>query len=123
MRSIDTIKFQYKEIDIEKRKSESTRIRKKYPESVPVIVEKDPNSHIQELDKKKYLVPSSITVGQFSYLIRNRVHLRPRDAIFFFVNNSIPPASATMGALHIDFHEEDYFLYMAYSDENVLIRA
>lgn len=123
MWSVDAIKFPYKEIDIEKRKSESTRIRKKYPESVPVIVEKDPKSHIKELDKKKYLVPSSITVGQFSYLIRSRIHLRPKDVIFFFVNNFIPPTSATMGALYMDFHDDDFFLYIAYSNENVLIRV
>lgn len=110
-------------MDLDKRKAESSRIRKKYHDSVPVIVEKDPKSYIQELDKKKYLVPSSITMGQFSYIIRNRIHLRPRDAIFFFINNTIPLASITMGTLFNDFHDEDFFLYIAYSDENVLIRV
>ncbi|KAG1653415.1 Gamma-glutamyl hydrolase [Nymphon striatum] len=65
-----------------------------------VIVEKAPKARIGELDKKKYLVPSDLTVGQFYFLIRKRVHLRPEDALFFFVNNVIPPTSATMGALY-----------------------
>lgn len=65
-----------------------------------VIVEKAPKSRIGELDKKKYLVPSDLTVGQFYFLIRKRVHLRPEDALFFFVNNVIPPTSATMGSLY-----------------------
>jgi hypothetical protein len=52
------------------------------------------------LDKKKYLVPSDLTVGQFYFLIRKRIHLRPEDALFFFVNNVIPPTSATMGSLY-----------------------
>lgn len=51
--------------------------------------------------------------------IRKRIHLRPEDALFFFVNNTIPPTSATMGQLYEDNHEEDYFLYVAYSDESV----
>lgn len=107
-----------------------------------MIVEKAPKSRIGELDKKKYLVPSDLTVGQFYFLIRKRVHLRPEDALFFFVNNVIPPTSATMGSLYNvsflkyiqgqyqnvriivkiifqDHREEDFFLYIAYSDENV----
>ena len=39
-------------------------------------------------------------VGQFYFLIRKRIHLRPEDAVFFFVNNTIPPTSATMGQLY-----------------------
>ncbi|KAH8367734.1 hypothetical protein KR084_002164 [Drosophila pseudotakahashii] len=138
------MKFQYKEEHaFEKRRAEGDKIRRKYPDRVPVIVEKAPKARIGDLDKKKYLVPSDLTVGQFYFLIRKRIHLRPEDALFFFVNNVIPPTSATMGSLyqvtnhcpafvpthnliHVPFasllkehHEEDYFLYIAYSDENV----
>lgn len=41
-----------------------------------------------------------ILVGQFYFLIRKRIHLRAEDALFFFVNNVIPPTSATMGLLY-----------------------
>jgi GABA(A) receptor-associated protein len=63
-------------------------------------VEKSPKARVGDLDKKKYLVPSDLTVGQFYFLIRKRIHLRPEDALFFFVNNVIPPTSATMGTLY-----------------------
>lgn len=118
LRSI--MKFQYKEDHpFEYRKKEGEKIRKKYPDRVPVIVEKAPKARVPDLDKRKYLVPSDLTVGQFYFLIRKRIHLRPEDALFFFVNNTIPPTSATMGQLYEDNHEEDYFLYVAYSDESV----
>lgn len=65
-----------------------------------VIVEKAPKARVADLDKKKYLVPSDLTVGQFYFLIRKRIHLRPEDALFFFVNNVIPPTSTTMGAIY-----------------------
>ena len=39
-------------------------------------------------------------MGQFYFLIRKRIHLRAEDALFFFVNNVIPPTSATMGLLY-----------------------
>lgn len=63
-------------------------------------MEKAPKARIGDLDKKKYLVPSDLTVGQFYFLIRKRIYLRPEDALFFFVNNVIPPTSATMGSLY-----------------------
>lgn len=37
-----------------------------------MIVEKAPKSRLRDLDKKKYLVPSDLTVGQFYFLIRKR---------------------------------------------------
>uniref|UniRef100_A0A8C1FA25 Uncharacterized protein n=1 Tax=Cyprinus carpio carpio TaxID=630221 RepID=A0A8C1FA25_CYPCA len=108
------MKFQYKEEHpFEKRRSEGEKIRKKYPDRVPVIVEKAPKARIGDLDKKKYLVPSDLTVGQFYFLIRKRIHLRAEDALFFFVNNVIPPTSATMGQLYQEHHEEDFFLYIS----------
>uniref|UniRef100_A0A8C2T6Q5 GABA type A receptor-associated protein n=6 Tax=Neognathae TaxID=8825 RepID=A0A8C2T6Q5_COTJA len=100
-RSGPAMKFLYKEEHpFEKRRCEGEKIRKKYPDRVPVIVEKAPKARIGDLDKKKYLVPSDLTVGQFYFLIRKRIHLRAEDALFFFVNNVIPPTSATMGQLY-----------------------
>jgi hypothetical protein len=49
---------------LEKRKSEAERIRAKYPDRVPVICEKADRSDIPDIDKKKYLVPADLTVGQ-----------------------------------------------------------
>merc|ERR1712202_115274 len=107
------MKWQYKE------EHPFEKIRRKYPDRVPVIVEKSPKARIGDLDKKKYLVPSDLTVGQFYFLIRKRISLRPEDALFFFVNNMIPPTSTTMGALYQEHQDEDFFMYIAYSDESV----
>ena len=46
------------------------KIRAKYPDRVPVIVERLPKAQIDDLDKKKYLVPVDLTIGQFYFLIR-----------------------------------------------------
>ncbi|XP_036301168.2 gamma-aminobutyric acid receptor-associated protein-like [Pipistrellus kuhlii] len=114
------MKLVYKEEHpFEKRRSEDEKNRKKYPDRVPVIVEKVPKAQIGDLNKKKYLVPSDLTVGQFYFLIQKRIHLRAEDALFFFVNNVIPPTSATVGQLSQEHHEEDFLLYIAYRDERV----
>ena len=78
-------------LSTEKRKSEAERIRAKYPDRVPVICEKADRSDIPDIDKKKYLVPADLTVGQFHYVIRKRIKLAPEKALFLFCSNSIPP--------------------------------
>ncbi|KAI7757020.1 hypothetical protein M8C21_004042 [Ambrosia artemisiifolia] len=71
----------------EKRRAESTCIRHKYPDRLPVIVERAERSHIADIDKNKYLVPADLTVGQFVYVVRKRIKLSPEKAIFVFANN------------------------------------
>uniref|UniRef100_A0A8V0ZZH1 GABA type A receptor associated protein like 1 n=1 Tax=Gallus gallus TaxID=9031 RepID=A0A8V0ZZH1_CHICK len=86
-----------------------------------VPVQGRPPVRVQEKRRRENQeeIPRQSPLGQFYFLIRKRIHLRPEDALFFFVNNTIPPTSATMGQLYEDNHEEDYFLYVAYSDESV----
>lgn len=55
-----------------------------------VIVERVPTSSIAAIDKRKFLVPSDITVAQFTWIIRKRIQLPAEKAIFLFVNKSIP---------------------------------
>jgi GABA(A) receptor-associated protein len=104
--------------DIEKRASEAARIRGKYGDRVPVIVERAEKSDIPTLDKKKYLVPADLTVGQFVYVIRKRIKLNAEKAIFIFVNNVLPPTAALMNAIYEEHKDDDGFLYVTYSGEN-----
>lgn len=102
----------------EKRKSESTRILQRFKDRLPVICEKVENSDIQEIDKRKYLVPGDLTVGQFVYVIRKRIKLPSEKAIFIFVNDILPPTAALMSTIYEEHKDEDGFLYVLYSGEN-----
>ncbi|KAK0587824.1 hypothetical protein LWI29_029550 [Acer saccharum] len=106
------------EHDLEKRRAEAARIREKYPDRIPVIVEKTERSDIPNIDKKKYLVPADLTVGQFVYVIRKRIKLSAEKAIFIFVDNVLPPTGAIMSAIYEEKKDEDGFLYVTYSGEN-----
>merc|ERR1712216_971310 len=66
----------------EKRVEEADKIRKKHADRIPVICEKAEGSDILEIDRKKYLVPQELTVGQFVYVVRKRLRLPPEKAIF-----------------------------------------
>mmetsp|Transcript_14537 Transcript_14537/g.47373 ORF Transcript_14537/g.47373 Transcript_14537/m.47373 type:complete len:117 (+) Transcript_14537:102-452(+) len=103
---------------LDRRKSEADRIRAKYPDRIPVICEKADRSDIPDIDKKKYLVPADLTVGQFIYVIRKRIKLPPERAIFIFVDNVIPPTAALMSTVYEVQKDEDGFLYITYSGEN-----
>ncbi|KAF3335548.1 autophagy-related protein 8g-like protein [Carex littledalei] len=104
--------------DFEKRKAEAARIREKYPDRVPVIVEKADRSDVPNIDKKKYLVPSDLTLGQFVYVIRKRINLSAEKAIFMFVDNVLPPTGTIISKLYEDKKDADGFLYFIYSGEN-----
>ena len=73
---------------LEKRQDEALRIKKKYPNRVPIICERytvgDP-----EIDRKKYLVPDDLSISNFIYVIRKRIKLKPENALYLFVNGKI----------------------------------
>lgn len=104
---------------LEDRKFQSKLIMNKYPTRIPVYVYKHTKSKYQDIKKHKYLVPKDITVGQFIYIIRKQMTLRPDQAIFVFVDNVLPPTAALMSQLYTEHADEDGFLYITFSHENV----
>lgn len=99
----------------ENRKAEAERIRQKYPDHFPVIAEKGVRSDIPDLDKKKYLVPFNLTVGEFVHVIRKQMKLQPEKGIFIFVNHTIPPTGTLMSQIYKEEKDLDGFLYITYS--------
>ena len=105
-------------LSFEQRKIESGRLMDKYDNRVPVIVTKSEKSKIQDIDKRKFLVPTDQTVGQMVYVIRNRIKLAPEKAMFVFVDNLLPPTAALLAEVYANHKDPDGFLYITYSGEN-----
>lgn len=100
------------------RKAESTRIKSKYSDRIPVIAEKGSSTdNIPASDKRKLLVPKDLTVGEFIYVIRNRITLSSDQALFLFFNKKLYPSSSTMAEVHEKEKDEDGFLYCVYTGE------
>lgn len=106
--------FSYKD-----RINESTNIRIKYPDSVPVICEKGIGKNNPDINKKKYLVPMDITIGNFLVEIKKRMKLQPYEALFLMINGSIPPTSSNFRDLYYKYKDVDGYLYITYTKENV----
>lgn len=109
------LEFQ-KQYSLSERITESKKIRSKYPERVPIIVESN-DTTIPKIDKKKFLVPNDITVGQFMYVIRKRIKLKSTIALYIFINGRIPKSSDLLQNIDNDYRDDDGFLYVIYAGE------
>ena len=111
--------FKY-EVSFRDRVAESTRILAKYPDRKPIICEKSSNQiDLPTIDKRKYLVPNDLTIGQFLYVIRKRMRLTPDQALCLFVNYKLVSSSEHIGQIYHQEKDQDGFLYIQYSKENV----
>jgi GABA(A) receptor-associated protein len=114
------MKFKFKEQnpDLNERKSNSSKIKEKYPDRIPIICEKDPSSKIKSVDKNKYLVPNNFTVSQFSIIIRKRLELSRDSALFLLVSgkHSIT-GDSSINEIYEKYKDEDGFLYITYTSE------
>lgn len=111
--------YQYKKkYSFEARCAESKRILVKYPDRIPIIVENSDKSDLPKLDNNKYLVPRDLTVGQFMYVLRERIKLEPEKAIFMFVNNTLPATAMLMSQLYSENKDADFFLYAIIQSES-----
>lgn len=100
----------------EKRKDESTRLKNKFPDKIPVILEKTETSLLPNINKQKFLMQKDVTIGQFLYIIRSSINLDSSEAIFLIINGNIVPAtSSTIGEVHTNHGDKDGFLYVHYS--------
>lgn len=100
------------------RLEESTRIMEKYPDRIPVICEKKPGGNTPDIDKNKYLVPNDLTVGQFIYVLRKHIKITSVEALYLFVNGTIPPTSELMRNVYTNYRDNDGFVYFVYACEN-----
>lgn len=82
-----------------------------------VVVERYIKTDLPDIEKKKYLVPRDMSVGQFIHILSARLHLAPGKALFMFVRNTLPQTTSLMESVYESFKDEDGFLYMCYSSE------
>jgi len=120
------VKLYKDEVSLSTRINESNRVLSKYADKVPIIIDCD-----RELDiivkKRKFLVPRDVSASYLISLIRNKVNLDSKKAIFIFCNNQIIQGQKMVGELYQTYMNDlivskkfngDRFLYFYLSCEN-----
>lgn len=97
---------------------ESNKILLKYPNRIPIIVEKYKDCKLNDIKKKKYLVPKNMEFKQFIYVIRRSIELESSQSLFITVNNKLVTGSKQMGEIYEEDKNKDGFLYVIYTSEN-----
>mmetsp|Transcript_18353 Transcript_18353/g.41513 ORF Transcript_18353/g.41513 Transcript_18353/m.41513 type:complete len:124 (-) Transcript_18353:99-470(-) len=113
-------------VPFEKRSAEAKRILMKYPDRIPVICEKAPRSDLPDIEKKKFLVPGTMLVGEFKYIIHKHINqtgdtaIASDQTIYLFVNGTSPKTGSLLSEVYEQHKGDDSFLYVTYGAENTL---
>lgn len=109
-----------KEVSFEERTKESQRVLERYVDRIPCIIEvKKNDKNLKQIDKKKFLLPNDLTVGQLIWVLRKRMRLSPETGIFLLFNNTMVPASSLVKQIYAEHKDLDNFVYATLSSESV----
>ena len=86
----------------------------KYPDRVPVMVQSKVDAETQVL---KYMVPRDRTIAQMIVQLRKHIKMTPKQAIYLFINNTLPPNSATVGEIWEQHRNSENVLQIVYALE------
>jgi GABA(A) receptor-associated protein len=110
--------YTFTQIPIDERKRISDNILSRYPNNIPVVVDKVSKSSVSSIKKNKYIIPGNIILGKFLHEIRKYLSLKSEDGLVVFINGCIPSTSSYMNILYDRHKDEDGFLYIVYTGEN-----
>ena len=92
------------------------KLREKFPDRVPIIFvcHKD-----ILLERKKYLVISTTTLGELLVLVRRNIKLKRSEAIYPMINNTLAPNTSQLSTLYEQHaNPDDEILYIYLTKEN-----
>nr|CAD1844042.1 unnamed protein product [Ananas comosus var. bracteatus] len=65
-----------------------------------VVVERFSRTDLPEMEKRKFLVPRDMFVGQFIHILRSRMHLPSGKALFIFIQDTFPQTASIMDSMY-----------------------
>lgn len=107
--------IKFKKQKLEERIQISDKIKLKYKNRIPIIVDSDKDI---KLDKNKYIVPDNLNIGQFIYILKKRISIKAEQSIFLLCNNILVSNTELIRNLYNKNKEYDGFLYIIIALEN-----
>ena len=111
----------HRKINFEERLYMTSYLRSKFPDKIPVIIDKLTNES-PNITKNKFLANKDDPLYFFQTNIRQYVSINQNEAIFLFLVNEhyqeIPVMTTLMKELYKKYKHDDGFLYIGYCVEN-----
>ena len=70
------------------------------------------------IDRKKFLVPDDLSLSTLIYVIRKRLKINSKEALFIFINGKMFPMNKSILSLYEKNKDADGFFYVKYCGEN-----
>ena len=99
-------------------KEQIEKALKQNKDCIPVYIEPDSSVTTPLIKKQKYMFSNGCTFDRLVYTIRKRVNLKPDQALFCFVNNTIPKNNSLISEIYKEHKNKDGVLVVVYSLES-----
>jgi len=99
-------------------KKDSDFLLNKYPDRVPIIIDKAPGTNLSEFHKNKFLAPKDMKVHHLHCIIRKQFKLKETEAIFIYCDKFVLSSSCLIIEIYEKYKYENGFLYLTVSAEN-----
>lgn len=106
----------FKSKPLEERTQFAKSIMEKHPGKIPLIIESNRDKDLPPIHK--FIIPNDLTVGQVMYMLRKRVKLHEREALYLFFNNSLMNTNTLMSEVYVQHKDVDGIVYAVYAKEN-----
>ncbi len=106
----------------EARKKKSNSLLSKFPDKIPVILEKSSkDKYLPKNEKNKLLVGNDMTVSNILQLLKKNLNINESMSIYIMVlnQNIMLSGSQSILTLYNSYKSNDGLLYLEYCSENV----
>ena len=104
---------EFREQPQEKRKAKASELISMNQNKIPVIIEVDSKSNLQDIQKVKYLVSSSHTVKNLLQKIRDEMHhFDKSQSLYVYSQQFMINQEKRFDEVYKNYKDEDLFLYL-----------
>ena len=107
----------FNDIKLEIRQKDSIFLKSNYLRKLPIVFDRG-NKETPKLQKNKFLIDENLQLGNISVIIRDKISIDKKSALFLFINGTIYNNSTLLKEIYYKENPEDGFLKIIYTLEN-----
>ena len=96
-------------------KKEVEKIKSRYPSRIPILCTYD---YDDKKKQQKFLVPGTNTMGEFMCMVRQRIDLKAKEALFLIIKGKNLPNSMLLSEVIALYAEENGYIHVNVCKEN-----